>query len=198
MVDLTLRRSALSGWEQKLSVASVEGAVYLREIPFLGMVNLRVDLSARGVAREIEDAIGFALPKQPNTVTARLTTRALWLGPDEWLIVAPDGEQQAIIGKLALQLADRHAAITDVSANRTTLELRGPKSQEVLQKGCLLDLHPSKFLTGHCAGTNLARDQVILEKTDDSATWRIYPRWSFANYVADWLIDGMMEYRSPL
>ena len=62
MVDLTLRRSALSGWEQKLSVASVEGAVYLREIPFLGMVNLRVDLSARGVAREIEDAIGFALP----------------------------------------------------------------------------------------------------------------------------------------
>ncbi|MEQ8710956.1 MAG: sarcosine oxidase subunit gamma family protein [Rhodospirillales bacterium] len=198
MVDLTLRRSPLSGWEQKLAVASVDGAVALREIPFLGMVNLRVDLSMRGVGKSIEDAIGFALPKQPNTVTSRLTTRALWMGPDEWMIVAPDGEQQALIGKLALQLADRHSAITDVSANRTTLELHGPKSIEVLQKGCLLDLHPSKFLAGHCAGTNLARSQVIVEKIDDHATWRIYPRWSFANYVADWLIDAMMEYRAPL
>ncbi|MEQ9328805.1 MAG: sarcosine oxidase subunit gamma family protein [Rhodospirillales bacterium] len=196
MVDLALRRSALSGWERKLANSDIDGICTLREIPYLGMVNLRLNLSGRGTAKAVEEAIGFPLPKTPNTVTERLGSRALWLGPDEWLIVTPDGEQQATMGKLRVTLGSRHFALTDVSANRTTLQLTGSKSREILQKGCLLDLHPSKFEANQCAGTNLARSQVILEKLSDEPVWRIYPRWSFANYLADWLIDAMMEYRT--
>lgn len=198
MVDLATRQSALSGWERKLANASIDDVVWLREIPYLGMVNLRVDLSGRGVSKAIEEAIGFTLPKAANTVTDRLGSRALWLGPDEWMIVTPDGEQQATMGKLKLALEGRHFAVTDVSGNRTTLELAGPMSLDVLQKGCQLDLHPLKFKAGQCAGTNLSRSQIILDKLDETPTWRIYPRWSFANYVADWLVDAMMEYRTPL
>ena len=36
----------------------------------------------------------------------------------------------------------------DLSANRTTLELRGSSAQAVLEKGCPLDPHPREFAAG--------------------------------------------------
>src|ERR1700726_5195385 len=34
---------------------------------------------------------GVPLPLQPNRVAGMRAVRTLWLGPDEWLITAPDG-----------------------------------------------------------------------------------------------------------
>ena len=56
MVDLALRRSALSGWERKLANSDIDGICTLREIPFLGMANVRLDLSGRGAAKAVEEA----------------------------------------------------------------------------------------------------------------------------------------------
>jgi heterotetrameric sarcosine oxidase gamma subunit len=101
----------------------------------------------------------------------------LRLGPDWWLHVGPP----AVPGGV------------DVSAHRTTLELSGPRSRDVLMTGCSLDLHPSVFMVGACAQTLLAQAQVVLHRTAPD-TYRLLVRASFARYLADWLLDAMLEH----
>ena len=112
-------------------------------------------------------------PVAPNTVVGD----AIWLGPDEWLVLG--GREQ--------DYAEMPAAV-DVSANRVCLELSGEGAAEVLARGCALDLHPSVFPPGRCAQTLVARAQVILYRTDDA--FRLLVRPSFADYLRAWLRDA--------
>src|SRR5690606_35640043 len=98
---------------------------------------------------------------------------------------------------LRAALAGRHVLIADVSANRVTLELSGPKAREVIAKGCGLDLHSRAFRPGQCAQTVLARSQAVIWQIDEAPTYRLLVRPSFAGYVADFLIDAMREYTLP-
>jgi sarcosine oxidase subunit gamma len=113
-------------------------------------------------------------PMGPNTVVGD----ALWLGPDEWLVLG--GREQ--------DYADRPAAV-DVSANRVCLELSGAGAADVLARGCALDLHPSVFPPGRCAQTLVARAQVILYRPAED-TFRLLVRPSFADYLRAWLRDA--------
>ncbi len=93
-------------------------------------------------------------------------------------------------------LGEDHGAVVDVSAQRTALRLSGPCAREVLQHGCPIDLHPRAFGPGRCAQTLLARAQVVLYQTDEAPTYLILVRASFAEYLAEWLMDAMTEYRN--
>lgn len=113
-------------------------------------------------------------PMEPNTVVGD----ALWLGPDEWLVLGGREEDYA----------DQPAAV-DVSANRSCLELSGEGAADVLARGCALDLHPSVFPPGRCAQTLVARAQVILYRPEEH-TFRLLVRPSFADYLRAWLRDA--------
>ena len=86
--------------------------------------------------------------------------------------------------------------VVDLSANRTTFELSGPRARAVLEKGCSLDLHPRSFIPGTALNTEVGNIPVILEKTGQES-FRLFPRASFADFLARWLLDGMREYASP-
>jgi sarcosine oxidase subunit gamma len=120
------------------------------------------------VLREIELGTQVSVrgepPLGPNTVVGD----ALWLGPDEWLVLGGREEDYA----------DQPAAV-DVSANRSCLELSGEGAADVLARGCALDLHPSVFPPGRCAQTLVARAQVILYRPE-AHTFRLLVRPSFA------------------
>jgi sarcosine oxidase subunit gamma len=85
--------------------------------------------------------------------------------------------------------------VVDLSANRTTLELTGPRASAVLEKGCALDLHPRVFKPGTALSTEIGGIPAILWKTGDE-TYRIFPRASFAEFLGRWLLDAMREYAS--
>ncbi len=104
----------------------------------------------------------------------------LWLGPDWHLLV----DETPPAGTTSV----------DVSAARTILELKGPHARRILEHGCTIDLHPRAFGIGSSAQTNLAQAQVILHHTARD-TYEIYVRASFADYLARWLLDAMVEYR---
>jgi len=112
-------------------------------------------------------------PVAPNTVVGD----AIWLGPDEWLVLGGREEDYAEM-----------PAAVDVSANRVCLELSGEGAADVLARGCALDLHPSVFPPGRCAQTLLARAQVILYRTEDAFRLLVCP--SFADYLRAWLTDA--------
>jgi Sarcosine oxidase gamma subunit len=102
-----------------------------------------------------------------------------------------------LIGRLVAALGESPGLVVDVSANRTTLELSGPSARAVLEKGCMLDLHPRAFTAGTAISTQIGPVPVILWQTDDAPTYRILPRASFSDYAARWLLDAMLEYAEP-
>jgi sarcosine oxidase subunit gamma len=186
-----VRRSPLTGYADRFAAlaAASRGELSIRELPFVSQLNLRVDPRVAGLVQRLATALGFALPVAPNTVAAKDDRRALWLGPDEWLVVGPDGEQTTTERALRAALNDAFGSIVDVSANRALLEISGGKARELLARGVTIDLDPPSFGPDHCAQTLLAKAQVIIERRDESA-FLLYVRTSLAGYVASWLLDA--------
>jgi sarcosine oxidase subunit gamma len=197
MVELAGRRTplqSLTGVTKWPELFSGDG-VYVREVTFVSQVNLRVDPTSSAADR-IARAVGVALPSTPNRVASGSCWSALWLGPDEWLVVGPDGDAPAIEACLREALGTDWGSIVDVSANRTVIEVGGPAAPMVLAKGCPLDLHPRQFGTGSCAQSLLAKALVTLWQRDNQPAYWIFVRASFAVYVAEWLLDALLEFRS--
>lgn len=192
-----VRHSPLEGWR-----AGRADRLQLAEVPYLSMVNLRVD-PAGPVAGRIAALLGVELPTEPNTVVSSPAWSVLWLGPDEWLVLGPDGAAPDLVELLRGLLAGQRGSAVDLSANRTTIELTGPSAREVLEQGCPLDLHPRVFGPGRCVQTMLARAQVVIWRPENGAEgaaggpgeiFRLLVRGSFAGYLAAWLTDAAGEY----
>jgi sarcosine oxidase subunit gamma len=132
---------------------------------------------------------GVPLPLDPNRVTATGTLRVLWLGPDEWLVVA-EGNAPDLLPRLERAVGGRRAAVNDLSSSRVIVELRGSGARELLAAGCGLDLHPRVFAPGQCAQTLLARVPVILDQLDETPRYRVLVRRSYARWLTQWMIDA--------
>jgi sarcosine oxidase subunit gamma len=196
--NLSLRTSPAALLRAAFESGSVSGTVELSEITFLTMVGLRVGRDSEAGQR-IASVTG-GLPATCGAVSGAGDTAVLWLGPEEFLVVAPLEAHESLGGDLiqALReaLADGEGQVVDLSANRTTFELTGPRSRAVLEKGCSLDLHPREFKAGTALSTEIGNIPVVLWKTGEES-YRIFPRASFAEFLGRWLLDAMREYASP-
>jgi sarcosine oxidase subunit gamma len=190
----SLRRSPLAGLAERMRAAAVTGArgVTLTELPFLTMVNVRVDPASEAAGR-MGTALGAPLPRRCGDTAASGPRTVLWLGPDEWLVLSRSDEAAA----LREALGPDPGSVVDVSANRTTLELSGPSARQVLEKGCPLDLHPRAFGPGRAVSTTVGPVAVLLWQVDDAPTYRLLPRSSFAGYLGRWIVDAMSEFSGP-
>lgn len=166
----------------------------LFECPFLTHVNLRLDPSDAESLDAVYQRLGVQLPLTPNTTTATDDLTAIWLGPDEWLLLADHDQSDALAADLQAALAGHFASIVDISAGQAVIRLCGSSALDVLARGCALDLDPSLFPPGACAQTLLARAQVLLLAVDAAPTFDIVVRRSFAPYVAAWLEDSCCQF----
>jgi sarcosine oxidase subunit gamma len=191
------KRAILDGFASRFSevAAASGGRLAVREVPFAAQLNLRTNPSDSRIGDAVHKALGFVLPRDPNTAASAGGRSALWLGPDEWLIVGGESEESLLTRVLNTALGESFGSVVDVSANRTVIELSGPAARDVLAHGCLVDIHPRVFGPGRCAQTLLAKAQVIIHQVNDAPTFHLYVRTSFAWYVAEWLLDAMTEYR---
>jgi sarcosine oxidase subunit gamma len=197
MVELTaLRESPLAHLKSELAETTGR-PVRLIERAFSTMISIRVELG--GVAYErISGVLGAPLPAACGATSRARGHTTFWLGPDEWLIVSdgPAPGHDPLVTELTDALGDGRGAVVDVSANRTTLELGGERARAVLEKGCPVDLHPSAFFPGRAVLTTVGPIPVLLWQVGVT-TYRVFPRSSFADYVARWLLDAMREYDGP-
>jgi sarcosine oxidase subunit gamma len=196
--NLSLRTSPAALLRAAFETGSVRGTVELSEITFLTMVGIRVGRDT-DAGHRIASVTG-GLPATCGAVSGAGDTSVLWLGPEEFLVVAPLEAHESLGGDLiqALReaLADGEGQVVDLSANRTTFELTGPRARAVLEKGCALDLHPRVLKAGTALSTEIGNIPVVLWKTGEES-YRIFPRASFAEFLGRWLLDGMREYASP-
>ena len=189
MADILTPASPLASLRERF--AALPAAVAIAEEPFLAMADLWVDPAGPGGAAARE-ALGFDLPTTPSSSVTVGATSAIWLGPQEWLVV----------GRSASPEADLHAAVgahggaaVDVSGQRTTVRLKGSRVRNVLAKGCSIDLHPRVFRAGAAVQTMLGLAAVILIALDDNGTdYRVLVRASFARYLGEWLLDAAGEF----
>jgi sarcosine oxidase, subunit gamma len=132
------------------------------------------------------EALGVKLPTEPCTCNRADGLTAMWLGPDEWLVLAPPGAE------LRQRLASTDAASSsavDISHRNAAIVATGPRSAEILSAGCPLDLSLSAFPVGACTRTILAKAEIVLQRAGEDRfhieCWR-----SFAQYVWQFLLDA--------
>ncbi|MEU2771809.1 sarcosine oxidase subunit gamma family protein [Streptomyces sp. NPDC007162] len=191
-VETPARFSPLSEWQDRLT--RLPDGFRVRELPFLTQLTLRVEPGS-AAAKAVESCLGVPLP---GPLRAELSGEVdvVWMGPDEWLLVAPDGRPDDLVARLRSAAGAGFATVTDVSAQRTTLALSGPLVRTILAQGCAIDLDPRVTPAGSCPTTLLAQAPVTLVVRDDAARdIRLLVRSSFATYLAAWLIDACTEYR---
>jgi sarcosine oxidase subunit gamma len=118
---------------------------------------------------------------------------ALWLGPDEYLFLAPEAEAPGLASALEQALQDEPHSLVDVSQRQAALEISGSRAADILSSGCPLDLDVTAFPVGMCTRTVFAKAEIVLWRTAGD-TFRLEVWRSFTDYVARFLDEVVREY----
>jgi sarcosine oxidase, subunit gamma len=138
---------------------------------------------------------GLALPEESCRARADRGRAALWLGPDEQLLLAPAEEAEAVLAALAERLAGMPHSLVEVSQRQVAVSVRGAAASDLLNAGCPLDLDPAAFPAGACTRTILGKAEVVLWRLATEEYHLEVPR-SFSGYVLGWLAEaGQSEHQ---
>ena len=72
----------------------------------VGLLNLRGNPADTAFLAAVEQTLGVQPPVTACTTVAQGELRLVWSGPDEWLLVAPHGQETALAARLCAALAD--------------------------------------------------------------------------------------------
>ncbi|HVN45096.1 MAG TPA: sarcosine oxidase subunit gamma family protein [Steroidobacteraceae bacterium] len=150
---------------------------------------VRYTLRGATAVRGAMAAAGMELPAQPCRAISRGGRAALWLGPDEWLLIGAEQDAAALAGSLEKALAGIPHSLVDVSHRQVACELRCPEALVLLAAGCPLDLDERAFPIGMCTRTVLAKAEVVLWRTSAGA-FRLEVARSFVAYVSQFLDEA--------
>ncbi len=138
------------------------------------------------------EAFGVALPREANRRNEANGRHALWLGPDEWILLAPGADPAPLFAAVEAATDGLPHALVDVSARSVGIELAGPKAAFVLNQGNPLDLSLEAFPVGSSTRTVFHKAEIVLSRLAPDVfhidVWR-----SFAPYVWEMLEQGRRE-----
>ena len=134
------------------------------------------------VAEPVGAAFGVTPPSAPLRAESAGSRAALWLGPDEWLLIAEDEEPQ-LASALEAALADVPHALVDVSHRQCAIDVSGAAAARLLNSGVPLDFDLAAFPVGMVARTLLLKAEIVLWRRD-AERFRLETARSFAPYVA--------------
>jgi len=140
-------------------------------------------------------ALGVPLPERIGSRATNGTRSALCLGPDEWLIEAPESEAGPLNAAIADLAARTPISAVEVSDREIAWRLEGPAVLDLLATGCPRNL--AAMPVGDGARTIFDSAQVVLtreaEDRFDLTVWR-----SFAPHVRAILDLAMRELAAGL
>ncbi len=151
----------------------------------------------RGRAAAIEAAgaaFGAALPRIAcRAATAARDRAALWLGPDEWLLLAPPADGATLAEALERAMDGHPHSLVEVSHGQVGIEISGEDAIATLNAGCPLDLEAG-FPVGMCTRTVLAKAGIVLWRIAPDS-FRIEVARSHADYIWGFLEAASREFR---
>jgi sarcosine oxidase, subunit gamma len=117
---------------------------------------------------------------------------ALWLGPDERLLLGREQDAGAMREALERSLAGMPHSLVDVSHRQMALEVSGPHAAAALNVGCPLDLDPRAFPIDMSTRTVLNKAEIILWRTA-AERFRVEVARSYTAYVSSLLAEAASD-----
>ncbi|NTJ65490.1 sarcosine oxidase subunit gamma family protein [Agrobacterium rhizogenes] len=176
MVDLATRKLPLAGRHGGSSTVRLTPAAPASRI------SLRAPGESLG---SLSQALGLQLPTRPKTSASNNGRHALWLGPDEWLVIDENGAD--LVG-VAASSGALHSA-TDVSHRNTAIIVSGASAEATLAAGCPQDVSMGAFPVGACSRTLLGKAEVVILRFDEE-TFRVEVWRSFSDFAFGLLAEG--------
>jgi len=169
---------------------ALAGPVTITTEPPVARFNLRVRPDGRGAAGK---AFGLEPPEKVGQ-GAHGDRRSVWcLGPDEWLLHAPEAETEDVAAAFAAIRPETPHSLVDISDRELVYALEGERARELLTIGCPIDL--ARMEPGTAKRTLFDTAQIVLLR-DASDRFRIEVWRSFAPHVEDLLRIGNAELAS--
>ena len=128
----------------------------------------------------------------PSTLRSSFNsnTRILWVGPDNWLVFSSSLD---LIKNAKQQFNETDFAITNISHSRTIIELEGNLVNEVIKKGCPLDINTLK--EGDCANSIYNGIAITIDYISDKTNKvRISGLRSFGESLHHSITDACLEF----
>jgi sarcosine oxidase subunit gamma len=128
---------------------------------------------------------GAEPPSKPGPAGESAGRAALWLGPDEWLLLAEGAEAAALSEVMESVLDGTAHSLVDVSHRQIGLIASGPAAARTLNAGCPLDLGLKAFPIRMGARTLFDKAEIVLWRRAATAfhleVWRSFTRYLAAS-----------------
>jgi sarcosine oxidase subunit gamma len=131
-------------------------------------------------------AFGAELPTRLGPAGEAEARASLWLGPDEWLLIAEGADPAPLGAELTAALARTPASLVDVSHRQIGLIATGKRAARALSAGCPLDLHPTAFPPGMATRTLFDKAEIVLWRRGAAfhlEVWRSFAPWLAASLI---------------
>jgi sarcosine oxidase subunit gamma len=105
---------------------------------------------------------GAQLPAKLGLAGEGYERAALWLGPDEWLLIIGGVDPEMFPAEIEEALGSTPMSLVDVSHRQIGLLVSGPTAARALSAGCPLDLDVSAFPIGMATRTIFDKAEIVL------------------------------------
>jgi sarcosine oxidase, subunit gamma len=166
-----------------------ELSISMREIAGRGMIDLRGLSTDKKFMKAAKDVLGLDLPKAPRTTNTWGDMKALWLSPDQWLILCPGDKTQKLLAELNATLKGIHALAVDVSDMRAIIRLEGEHARTTVMKGTSIDLTHGDYPPGTIRRMKFAEVGALLHIIEDDVI-EVYVFRSYADYAWEFLLKA--------
>jgi sarcosine oxidase subunit gamma len=175
------------------ALADAIGPSAIRPLPGAARFALRL---REDDAATIGEAAGFRLDQRLNSFVAQGERLSLRLGPNEWLLIGPEADSEAIAAEIATALSGQFHALVDIGHRNVAVEVKGAHAADILNAGCPLDLFEASFPAGTATRTLLGKAEIVLLRLDDAPTYRVECWRSFAAYVQEFLSEAARDFET--
>ena len=186
------RLSALEIFNHKDFVE--KNGIKLREITHTTKINLRIDSENKSLISELRQVLNVLLPNKPNTFSQYKNIKAIWLGPNEWLITKDmQNNNVELLKSLNNIVGSISGSVTDISEQRTIIRLECEKLNKLLSKFVTLDLDNIFNKPRRATQTIFVKAPILICKINDNSNSNIFDIFlnrSHAKYIYELLIDG--------
>ena len=179
MAEITLERTpALAGRNVEVNGVAI--------VPAEPATRISLRAPAESLAA-LSNVLGV-LPTQPKSSAEKEGRAALWLGPDEWLVI---DEGEADLPALCAGVAALHSAV-DISHRNLAILVSGSRAADVINAGCPQDLSLAAFPVGACSRTVLGKVEIVLWRTAEEV-FRVEVWRSFSDYAFTLLAEAARD-----
>ena len=165
-----------------------------KELSNIPKINLRGSITDKDFITNVRKILDTLLPTEPNTSISNNKLKIIWLSPNEWLIeIYEIKDFNKIFTDLQYSLNAQNTAITDVTENRTILNLNGSRLYKLLSKFMVIDLDKALNKESSVAQTIFIKVPVLIVRNHQKSkkqSINLHTNRSHAQYIINLLVDG--------